>query len=217
MRYLKSNFVNRIILFYLSFGIVAFFPVKQLHASEPANTITGNVFADNDFEMYVNGRLVAEDDIDFTPHNVVTVEFEAEYPVLIAVKAIDFYIEGTGLEYNNTKAGDGGFILKLSDGSATNGTWKAKKVEWGPTNMDECLSDPESCKVFSEAIPKGWKDLTYDDSSWGNASVHTRAAVNPHARSYDNYNWTNAAFIWTEDLLVDNVILFRYRIEKPVD
>jgi hypothetical protein len=186
-------------------------------ASEPANTITGNVFADNDFELYVNGKLVAEDEIDFTPHNVVKVSFKAEYPMVIAVKAVDFNIEGTGLEYDNTKAGDGGLILRFTNGIATNGNWKAKKVEWGPTNLEECLADPSKCIVRSEAIPPNWYGIDFDDSNWGKASIFTRAQVNPRARDYDSYDWKNAEFIWTEDLLIDNVILFRYRVEGPAE
>lgn len=211
-----SLFISMVIIFLIvTFSVMLFSVNKSIAAPDSANTITGNVFADNDFELYINGKLVAEDDIDFTPHNVVRVSFKAEYPMVIAVKAIDFYIEGTGLEYNNTKAGDGGFILKFSDGTATNGTWKAKKVEWGPTNMENCLSDPAKCIVHSEDIPPNWYGIEFDDSDWGNADIFTRAQVNPHARDYDSYDWSNAEFIWTGDLLIDNVILFRYRVEKP--
>ena len=34
------------------------------------DTIRANVYADNWFMLYVNGKLVAVDSIDFIPHNV---------------------------------------------------------------------------------------------------------------------------------------------------
>ena len=36
-----------------------------------SDTIHGSVYADNWFAMYINGKLVAVDSIDFLPHNVV--------------------------------------------------------------------------------------------------------------------------------------------------
>lgn len=46
-----------------------------------ADTTKLNVYADNWFMLYVNGRLVAVDPIQFTPHNVVSVDFLPEYPM----------------------------------------------------------------------------------------------------------------------------------------
>ena len=40
-----------------------------------ADTIKLNVYADNGFMLYVNGRLVAVDPIQFTPHKVVSIDF----------------------------------------------------------------------------------------------------------------------------------------------
>jgi hypothetical protein len=40
-----------------------------------ADTMKLNVYADNGFMLYVNGRLVAVDPIQFTPHNVVSIDF----------------------------------------------------------------------------------------------------------------------------------------------
>ena len=54
-----------------------------------ADTIRANVYADNWFMMYINGRLVAVDPIDFLPHNVVSIDLLPEYPMTIAVMAKD--------------------------------------------------------------------------------------------------------------------------------
>ena len=38
--------------------------------------VTGYVYCDNAFQLYVNGDLVYEDPLAFTPHNAVRVEFD---------------------------------------------------------------------------------------------------------------------------------------------
>ena len=89
------------------------------------DTIKANIYADNWFIMYINGKLTAVDSIDFMPHNVVTVDILPEYPMTIAVLAKDNADPKTGLEYGD-HIGDGGFILKFGDGTVTNAKWKAK-------------------------------------------------------------------------------------------
>ncbi len=80
--------------------------------------------------LYINGELVAVDSITFVPHNVISVDLLPSYPMTIAVIAKDNFDARTGMEYANTNIGDGGFILKLSDGTVTNGEWKAKRISW---------------------------------------------------------------------------------------
>ncbi len=75
-----------------------------------ADTIKANIYADNWFVMYINGKLVAVDPIDFLPHNVVSVDILPEYPMTIAVLAKDNADPKTGMEYGNS-IGDGGFSL----------------------------------------------------------------------------------------------------------
>lgn len=57
----------------------AYVPTKLGSASTPtvapagsAQTITGHIFCDNQFEFYFNGQLVATDPMSFTPHQVRT-------------------------------------------------------------------------------------------------------------------------------------------------
>jgi hypothetical protein len=47
---------------------------KGLVKPTMADTYKINVYADNWFVLYINGRLVAVDSIEFTPHNVISVE-----------------------------------------------------------------------------------------------------------------------------------------------
>ncbi len=97
----------------------------RLRKPDMADTLKLNVYADNWFQLYINGELVAVDSIRFLPHNVVSVDILPAYPMTIAVMAMDNADPDTGMEYANTNIGDGGFILKLADGTVADGSWKA--------------------------------------------------------------------------------------------
>lgn len=172
------------------------------------DTMKLNVYADNWFMLYVNGRLVAVDPIQFTPHNVVSVDFLPEYPMTIAVLAKDNADPKTGMEYG-TSVGDGGFILKFADGTVTNASWKAKNFFHGPVNGD--TANP---KVTQEPLPANWWAVDFDDSAWKNAKEYTEEQVDPKQPYYDS-DFSGAKFIWTEDLALDNTIIFRTKVEKP--
>jgi phosphatidylethanolamine-binding protein (PEBP) family uncharacterized protein len=172
-----------------------------------ADTMKLNVYADNWFMLYVNGRLVAVDPIQFTPHNVVSVDFLPEYPMTIAVLAKDNADPKTGLEYGGS-VGDGGFILKFADGTVTNASWKAKNFFHGPINGD--TANPQ---VKQEPLPANWWAVEFDDSTWKNAKEYTVEEVDPKQPYYEN-DFEEAKFIWTDDLALDNTIIFRTKIEK---
>jgi phosphatidylethanolamine-binding protein (PEBP) family uncharacterized protein len=173
-----------------------------------ADTMKLNVYADNWFMLYVNGRLVAVDPIQFTPHNVVSVDFLPEYPMTIAVLAKDNADPKTGLEYGSS-VGDGGFILKFADGTVTNASWKAKSFFHGPINGD--TANPQ---VKQEPLAASWWAVDFDDSTWKNAKEYTVEEVDPKQPYFEN-DFEGAKFIWTEDLALDNTIIFRTKIEKP--
>jgi len=173
-----------------------------------ADTMKLNVYADNWFMLYVNGRLVAVDPIQFTPHNVVSVDFLPEYPMTIAVLAKDNADPKTGMEYG-TNVGDGGFCLKFADGTVTNATWKAKNFFHGPVN-----SDTANPKVIQEPLPANWWAIDFDDSTWKNAKEYTVEEVDPKQPYFEN-DFEGSKFIWTDDIALDNTIIFRTKIEKP--
>ena len=173
-----------------------------------ADTMKLNVYADNWFMLYVNGRLVAVDPIQFTPHNVVSVDFLPEYPMTIAVLAKDNADPKNGLEYG-TSIGDGGFCLKFADGTVTNATWKAKNFFHGPVN-----SDTANPKVIHEPLPANWWATDFDDSTWKNAKEYTVEEVDPKQPYFDN-DFEGAKFIWTDDIALDNTVIFRIKVEKP--
>ena len=173
-----------------------------------ADTAKVNVYADNWFMMYINGKPVAVDSIDFLPHNVVSVDILPEYPMTIAVLAKDNADPKTGLEYGN-HIGDGGFIIKFADGTVSNASWKAKCFFKGPLNRD--VQHPT---VWSEPLPKDWWSVGFDDSKWAHAIEYTEERVGPKAPFYQA-DFSGAKFIWTDDLDLDNTIIFRTRVEKP--
>lgn len=173
-----------------------------------SDTVKARVYADNWFMLYVNGELVAVDSIKFTPHNVVSVDILPEYPMTIAVMAKDNADPATGLEYGSS-IGDGGLCLKIGDEIVSGSAWKAKCFSHGPVGGD--VSHPV---VRDTPIPAGWWKPGFDDSSWPAAKVFKEEEVGPKPPFYE-HDFKGAAFIWSDDLALDNTVLFRARIEKP--
>lgn len=183
----------------------------KLRKPSIADTVRANVYADNWFVLYINGELVAVDSIKFIPHNVVSVDVLPAYPMTIAVMARDNADPKTGMEYANTNVGDGGFILKFGDGTVTDATWKAKKYSWGPIDGD--VKNP---RVDSVAVPENWYAVEFDDSSWANAKEYTEAEIDPKQPYYDA-DFAGAKFIWTDDVKLDNTVIFRHVVDGPPD
>lgn len=172
-----------------------------------ADTIKANVYADNWFILYINGKLTAVDSIDFIPHNVVSVDILPEYPMTIAVMAKDNADPKIGMEYG-THIGDGGFTLKLGDGTVTSARWKAKCFFKGPLD-----GDTKNPRVRHDAIPDDWYKIDFDDSTWGHATEYTQDRVNPKEHFF-KFDFAGAKWIWTDDLDLDNTVIFRTRVEK---
>ena len=172
-----------------------------------SDTVHGAAYADNWFAMYVNGKLVAIDSIDFLPHNVVSLDILPQYPMTIAVLAKDNADPKTGCEYG-TQIGDGGFILKFADGTVTDARWKAKCFMHGP--VDRKVENPS---VRTEPLPDGWERPGFDDSSWPNAVEYSQERIDPKQPFFE-HDFKGAKWIWTGDLDLDNTVILRTTIEK---
>ena len=176
----------------------------------PTDALKLNVYADNWFILFINGKLRVVDPIEYMPHNVVSVDIMPEYPMTIAVMAMDNADPKTGLEYGN-RMGDAGLIIKFSDGTVTNAKWKAKSFFKGPLNRD--VTNP---KVQHDPIPANWYAVDFDDSSWTAATEFTEERVSPkESFTKAKESFTGAQFIWTADLDLDNTVLFRTKVEAP--
>ncbi len=173
-----------------------------------SDTIKVSAYADNWFILYINGKLVAVDPIDFLPHNVVTIDILPEYPMSIAIMAKDNADPKSGLEYGD-RIGDGGFIIRFADGTVSNASWKAKSFFTGPLNGD--VKNPQ---IKTTPIPADWFFENFDDRGWANAIEYSEQRVNPK-EVFNREDFENAKFIWTEDLDLDNTVIFRTRVEKP--
>lgn len=200
-----------------TFSVCIWILVSTVAAQRPPrkpridDTLKANVYADNSFKLYINGELVAVDSISFVPHNVVSVDILPKYPMTIAAMGIDNADPQTGMEYANTNIGDGGFILKLGDGTVTDGTWKAKKFSWGPID-----GDTQNPRVENIPIPENWYAEDFDDSAWSNAKEYSEQTVGPKEPFYE-HDFEGAKFIWSGDVLLDNIVIFRKTIKSPPD
>lgn len=197
--------------------------------SAQAETISADVWADNWFAFYLNDKLVKEDSVSVTTErsfNKESFSFEAKRPFVLNIIAKDFKENDTGLEYIGTRRqqmGDGGLIAQFKDSNGndvavTNGDWKCAVIHQAPSDKScEKSNNPvagQSPCGFTEIIePAGWKDISFDDSQWPNASVHSARAVGPKD-GYDQVSWSpNAEIIWGPDLETDNTILCRLKVE----
>ena len=184
---------------------------SKIKKPQMADTVKANMYADNWFMLYINGDLVAVDSIKFIPHNVISVDILPNYPMTIAVMAKDNADPKTGMEYANTQIGDAGFILKFGDGTVTNASWKAKKFSWGPIDRD--IKNP---RVENIPIPENWFAIDFDDSSWGHAKEYTEEQVGPKQPFFE-HDFKGAKFIWTDDIELDNTVLFRHVVKSSPD
>ena len=193
--------------------------------------VTGYLFGDNYFELYVNGTIVARDPIGFVPFNSGVVRFKARRPLTYAVKLVDWGTHlGVGMEYDRWNVGDGGFIARFSDGTETGAEWKCRAHYISPLEDRSCVApgpdssacperptcverDPSSCRALHFPVPEDWASPEYDDSAWHQASTY-RARDVTNQRAYRDYTdrFGRADFIWSHNLDQDNLVLCRLQV-----
>lgn len=150
-------------------------------------SVVGKIYCDNKFTLWVNGKKVAEDPIDFTPHQALEVSFEwnASSNITYAIMCED-YASPSGYEYTERKRpqlGDGALIAEFEDGlgTVTSSDWKVYTVTYGPTTQSieaGCSGQNLSaCMLENRGIPKDWTMADFDDSHWLPASTYTAQAA----------------------------------------
>ncbi len=193
-------------------------------ATAKLTSFTAEVWADNWFSLYINGKLVGEDSVAITTErsfNSERITFTASYPFTIARVTKDFKQNDTGLEYIGTdrqQMGDGGFVAQFTDTSTgkvvaiTNSSWRGLVVHQAPLNKScEKSKTPDTeCTSRISAEPAGWSQTSFNNSSWSTASTYSKEQVGVKD-GYNDISWSsNAQLIWTSDLEIDNTILWRY-------
>lgn len=193
-----------------------------------ADTFSADVWADNWFELRVNGTQVAEDSVPITTErsfNAESFDFTAERPFVLGLVAKDFKENDTGLEYIGTRRqqmGDGGVILQIRDASGatvvvSNSDWQCHVIHTAPLDKscegeDDPVAGKAPCDFDVSKEPVGWDRAAFDASSWANASVYSEAEVDPKF-GYDEIAWdASAALIWGPDLEQSNTILCRLTV-----
>lgn len=194
-----------------------------------AETFSADVWADNWFEMRINGTQAAEDRVPITTErsfNAVSFSFEAERPFVIGLVAKDFKQNDTGLEYIGTRRqqmSDGSLILRIRDAQGetvvvSDANWQCHVIHTAPLDKScESAGDPVAgmapCGFESSDEPDGWDGADFDASGWAQADVYTAAQVSPK-RGYDEIAWEpNAQLIWGPDLEKSNTVLCRLTLD----
>ncbi len=197
-------------------------------SSAQAEMFSADVWADNWFELRVDGTTVMVDSVPITierSFNKESFSFEAERRFVLGLVAKDFKENDTGLEYIGTRRqqmGDGGVILQIRDHTgrtvvASNDDWLCEVIHTAPLDKScETESSPVAgegaCAFEVQDEPDGWDTVNFDASDWPSASVYTAADVDPKF-GYGEVEWApEAQFIWGPDLEQSNTVLCRFTV-----
>ncbi|MGP6086701.1 PEBP family protein [Antarctobacter jejuensis] len=194
-----------------------------------AETFSADVWADNWFELRIDGTTVAVDSVPITTErsfNAESFEFDAQRPFVIGLIAKDFKENDTGLEYIGTRRqqmGDGGVILQIRDAAGqtvavSNGGWQCLTIHTAPLdkaceNVTNPVAGEGACTFEASDPPAGWDTAGFDASDWPQASLYSEAQVSPKF-GYDEITWTESAeLIWGPDLEQSNTVLCRLTVD----
>ena len=217
--------------------------VPVVEIDRDGEVITGYIVGDNYFEMYVNGKLVTVDNTPFTPFNSAIVKFRVKRPYTIAILGVDWEEHmGLGMELfpvsgpkqNPWHPGDGGTILRLSDGTVTDSSWKAQSFYIAPLNdpkevverghlhdttpfgrVHPVAKKPdcrEKCYAVHYPIPANWQSPRFNDTHWPRAYEYTDTDIGvTNLPAYTRYPelFEGARWIWSLNLVFDNVVIMR--------
>ena len=213
-------------LLLLILSLVLTLQVTPVNAANKSISFTAEVWADNWFALYINGKLVGQDSVPITTErsfNSERITFKATYPLTIGLIGKDFKENDSGLEYigsDRQQIGDGGIVLQIKESTSgkiiatTSKKWRVLAIQQAPLNS-ECVtsSDPlRDCKSIEKSVPSNWSKSSYSDSKWPVAREYSESEVGVKD-GYLEINWDQKAkLIWGEDLKIDNTLLFRYKV-----
>jgi hypothetical protein len=217
--------------------------VPVIEIDPDGEVITGFIVGDNYFEMYVNGKLVSVDNTPYTPFNSAIVKFKVKRPYTIVILGVDWEEHlGLGMELfpsagpkkNPWHPGDGGVILKLSDGTVTDSSWKAQNFYIAPLNdpsevvekgnehdttklgrVHPVAKKPpcqDKCYAVHYPIPANWESPRFNDLYWPRAHEYTDTDIGvTNLPAYTRYPelFEGARWIWSLNLVFDNLVIMR--------
>ena len=205
--------------------VILLVPIPSMSQAAVSKSVSfqAEVWADNWFALYVNGKKVGEDSVSITTEksfNSEKIKFSATYPLTIGVLAKDFTENASGLEYigkPNQQIGDGGIIFQIRE--VVSGKviaysardWKVLTINKAPLNTDcvKSVNPLSECKSSNVSIPSSWTSSSYKDTSWKSATEFSKETVGVK-EGYFDYSWTaGAALVWSSDLKLENTILLR--------
>lgn len=176
---------------------------KIIEIDEEGDIFTTYIFADNYFEMYVNGVAVGKDKVPFTQFNSSIVKFKVKKPFTIAMKLVDWEEHlGVGCEANRGKPfhnGDGGMVAVIKDEqnniiATTNKNWKAQTFYTAPIKDLNCVSEDGNYRYSKNCdtnggqdgtlfyalhwvLPNDWMKTNFNDSDWPNATIYSNKTI----------------------------------------
>lgn len=216
--------MKKLLLLILSLALTL--QVTPVNATNKSISFTAEVWADNWFALYINGKLVGQDSVPITTErsfNSERITFKATYPLTIGLIGKDFKENDSGLEYigsDRQQIGDGGIVLQIKESTSgkiiatTSKKWRVLAIQQAPLNS-ECVTSNnplQDCKSVEKLIPATWLKSSYNDSKWLFAREYSESEVGVKD-GYLEINWDKKAkLIWGEDLKIDNTLLFRYKV-----
>jgi hypothetical protein len=158
--------------------------------------------------------------VDWDEHQGLGME---TFPVPVTPKTNKYY------------PGDGGLIARFSDGTMTDSTWKAQTFYIAPLvdpkevvergNVHEAVgvggrTHPyarkpdceEKCYAVHYPIPANWQSPSFNDTNWPRAWEYTDVEIGvTNLPAYTRYPelFEGARWIWTQNLVLDNVVIAR--------
>ncbi len=221
--------IKKLLIFLLVFPLTTFTITSINAATAKSTSFQAEVWVDNWFALYINGKKVGEDSVPITTtksFNSQKIKFTASYPFTVGILAKDYTENSSGLEYigqQNQQIGDAGVVLQIRDlasgkiVSTTDKSWKTLLINKAPLNA-ECVTSKnpiQDCKFANTAIPAKWATNTFKDSKWKNAIEFTEKEVGVKDGYFD-IDWSSSSkLIWTSDLKLDNSILVRKTVASP--
>jgi len=221
--------IKKLLIFLLIFPLTTLAIPSINAATTKSTSFQAEVWVDNWFALYINGKKVGEDSVPITTtksFNSQKIKFTASYPFTVGIIAKDYTENSSGLEYigqQNQQIGDAGVVLQVRDlasgkiVSATDKSWKTLLINKAPLNA-ECVTSKnpiQDCKFANAAIPAKWATNTFKDSKWENAIEFTEKEVGVKDGYFD-IDWSSSSkLIWTSDLKLDNSILVRKTVVSP--